>query len=254
MNSRFFGKVIAPMTPLEALRELQSRPLVTAGYGESCDVELLPGMVAAEIDACEEYLGAPLPRDIRELMTHAAGFELDGDELAWHGHVMGPEFREAFPCSICVMEDGHGNGWCVDIDRAAGKWGPVYYICQDPAVVVRQADSLAEFILQFAEQCTKPERTGSLQLVADRLVNKVWDLGGVTMDSNTLRESTDDVLRRIAEHADDGVVCDLRRARTGDGFAWGRFGPRTIVTRLGHDPVWSLQRPIEARKWWNRWA
>lgn len=240
------------MTPLDALRELQSRKLVTAEHGEACDAELLPGLSWEEIDALEEQLGAPIPHSIRELMAYAGGVEVDRDELSWNGRAFGQDVPGAFPCWMPLLDDGAGNGWNIDIDRQTGEWGPVYFACHDPAVVVRQADSLAQFIVQFADDCCQPEREGSLYLVAERRVNKVWDTGGVTMDGGALRESADETLRRAGASVEEGVVCDLRRARMGDGFAWGLYGPRTVVSRPGPEPVFVLQRPAGAKKWWRR--
>ncbi len=242
------------MTPLQALHELQSRKLVTIEDGEPCDAELLPPMSSEEIEAIEELIGAPLPVSIRELMAYAGGVEVDCDQLAWNGALMGQDVPDAFSSWIPVLEDGAGNSWNVDIDRQTGEWGTVYFACHDPAVLVRQADSLAEFILQFADDACQPEREGNLYVVAERMTHKVWDTGGVTMDANALRVSTDEVLRRAATTVDDGLVCDLRRARMGDGFAWGRFGPRTVVKRPGPEPVFVLQRPVGMRKWWRLWG
>jgi cell wall assembly regulator SMI1 len=240
------------MTPLDALRELQARKLVTVEHGEACDAELLPAMSWEEIDALEEQLGAPIPHAIRELMANAGGVEVDCDELSWNGRAFGQEVRDAFPCSMPLLDDGAGNSWSVDIDRQTGAWGPVYFVCHDPAVVVRQADSLAQFIVQFADDCCQPEREGSLSRMSQRLVNKVWDSGGVTIDAMSLRISSDDILRRAGESVEEGVVCDLRRGKMGDGFAWGLYGPRTIISRPGPEPVFVLRRPAGAKKWWRR--
>lgn len=242
------------MTPLEALRELQSRKLVTIDHGEPCDAELFPPMLREEIDALEEQLGARIPAPIRELMAYAGGVAIDCDELVWNGRLYGQQVPDALPCWMPLVEDGFGNSWNVDIDRHTGEWGAVYFACHDPAVMVRQADSLAAFILQFADDACQPEREGNLHLVAERLSHKVWDTGGVTMDAQTLRLSADPVLRRAATSVEDGLVCDLRQARIGDGLAWGRFGPRTVITRPGPEPVFVLQRPPGAKKWRRKWG
>lgn len=243
------------MTPLQALRELQSRSLVTVEEGEPCDAELLPGMSQGEIDRFEERVGAPLPAEIRELLEAAGGVEVDSDLLAWNGGVAGQYIPGAFPCSIPVLEDGCGNSWDVDIDAQTGKWGAVYFLCHDPAVVVLQAESLADFIVQFADDSCQPEREGSLYHISERLVNKVWDTGGGTLGASQLRMSADPVLRRAASGVDgEGLVCDMRRAGMGEGFAWGRYGPRTRVMRPGPEPVWVIDRPAGARKWWKLWG
>jgi cell wall assembly regulator SMI1 len=242
------------MTPLEALRELQGRKLVTVEDGEPCEAELTPAMSRAQIDQFEERLGAPLPAEIRELLSVASGVEVDFDQLAWHGDLPGQDAPGAFPCWIPVLEDGAGNSWNVDIDPKTGAWGRVYFVCHDPPVVVLQAASLAEFIIQFADDSCQPEREGSLYLVAERLVHKVWDTGGAPAEATQLRVSSDDVLRRAGSSVEEGLVCDLRQARMGDGFSLVCFGARTVVTRPGPEPVWVLTRPVGAKKWWRLWG
>jgi hypothetical protein len=38
-------------------------------------------------------------------------------------------------------------------------------------------------------------------------------------------------------------IADLRQARFGDGFAWGRFGPRTEIRRASRERLWALAAP-----------
>lgn len=242
------------MTPLEALKELQSRSLVTIEDGEPCDAELLDPMSRTEIDALEEALGAPLPASIRELMAYAGGVEVDCEELSWNGRAVGQDVPGAFACWLPVLDDGAGNSWNVDIDRQSGEWGPVYFASHDPPALVRQAGSLAEFIIQFADDACQAEREGNLYLVAERMVRKAWDTGGTLIDAATLRESADPVLRRAATSIEEGLICDMRRARMGDGFDATRFGARTIIARPGPEAVWTIQKPAGMKKWFRRRA
>jgi hypothetical protein len=54
----------------------------------------------------------------------------------------------------------------------------------------------------------------------------------------------DPALRAFADAQPPGaVVADLRRPVLGDGFAWGRFGPRTGIRRAGEDRVWAVIPP-----------
>lgn len=242
------------MTPLQALRELQGRSLVTIEDEQPCTARLMPGMSRGEIDQLGEHLGAPIPPEVRELLEVAAGVEVDGEEMLWNGDLGGLALPEVFPCWVPVLEDGAGNCWLVDIDRETGAWGRVYYACHDAPVVVLQAQSLAEFIIQYADDCCQAGREGNLYHVSERFTHKVWDTGGKSTEAAGLRLSADPVLRRAATSVEDGLVCDLREARMGDGFSWGCFGARTIVTRPGPEPVWVLSRPAGTKKWWKLWG
>lgn len=239
------------MSPLEALHELRSRRLVTADAGEPCDAELLEPMTDAEITRVEEGVGAPVPADIRELMRFAGGAEIDGDELSWNGRAFGQDVPGAFASWLPLMDDGAGNSWNVDIDPTTGAWGAVYYACHDPAVLLLQARSLAEFLVQIADDCCQAGREGPVHEVADRMVRRVGTSGGALRPAPELRTSADPVLRRAAQAPGDAEVCDLRGARRGDGFRWDRFGARTLVSRPGPEAVWVLQRPPATKRWWR---
>jgi hypothetical protein len=53
----------------------------------------------------------------------------------------------------------------------------------------------------------------------------------------------DDTLRAFLEGlTPEYLVVDLRRARTGDGFSWGRFGPKTVVTRAAAERIFAYER------------
>jgi hypothetical protein len=36
------------------------------------------------------------------------------------------------------------------------------------------------------------------------------------------------------------VIADLPRAVVGNGFAWGRFGPRSTIRRAGEERIWAV--------------
>jgi hypothetical protein len=62
------------------------------------------------------------------------------------------------------------------------------------------------------------------------------------------RQSGDPELRAFAEGLDQGaLIADLREARIGSGFAWGRYGPQTQVQRAGSQLLFAITPPERAR-------
>lgn len=57
--------------------------------------------------------------------------------------------------------------------------------------------------------------------------------------------SDDPILSAFARELLDGgfQVIDLRLAKPGDGFSWGRYGPGTQVKRFGAHAVFAYQKP-----------
>jgi hypothetical protein len=64
------------------------------------------------------------------------------------------------------------------------------------------------------------------------------------MTAATAAASDDPVLAAFgAALPVEGRIADLRGARPGQGFAWGRFGPRTEIRRAGRERLWALIPP-----------
>lgn len=59
-------------------------------------------------------------------------------------------------------------------------------------------------------------------------------------------------LRAFAETLDDRYVfIDLRNARIGQGYSWGRFGvgPEIMYRRFGENRLFALQKKEKERTW-----
>ena len=55
--------------------------------------------------------------------------------------------------------------------------------------------------------------------------------------------SNDPILSAFARELDDSCrIIDLRRAKPGDGFSWGRYGPNTRLRRFGMRAVFAYQK------------
>jgi hypothetical protein len=49
--------------------------------------------------------------------------------------------------------------------------------------------------------------------------------------------------RPSRELGDSFQIIDLRLAKPGDGFSWGRYGPRTQIKRFGTHAVFAYEKP-----------
>ena len=55
--------------------------------------------------------------------------------------------------------------------------------------------------------------------------------------------SEDSELRKFTELLDPSwQIVDLRNAKVGDGFSWGRYGPKTANKRFGERQIFAYQR------------
>ena len=201
--------------------------------GNQRTIRLLEPLSAAELAQLEALIPCQLPPDARDLLALARSFEGGPLESMDFSGLMEPMFEELFACGLPIAHDGFGNYWIVDLTADSSSWGPIFYVCHDPPVIAYQCPDIATFIADVLVMCGPPYK-GPINDVHERHSMRIWreNPGAVTRaDALT---SSDPVVRGFAAQLTSGhFVIDMRNARIGDGFSWGRFGPKTSVQRAG---------------------
>lgn len=240
------------MTVLQQLKTMLETKYVTED-GDEYEVGLLPGMNEQKIvDFTNRLPEKRLPEDISALLRFARGFRFSPlDEVTFDGlDMFGLE--RLFPCSVQLAGDGFGNFWILDIDNQ-GNWGPVFYVCHDPAVVVMHSASLAEFI-SHVDEFGKVLSTSHLDKVHEGIVNEIWGTGQNLIDYAAAVQSADSVLKEFATRAgQDYMIADLRAAVNGAGFSWGQFGAN-VDSAIRHESeyLWAIKMPEKRKGWLSR--
>ena len=256
------------MTALEQLKLIIDERYVTED-GEEFGIVLKEGLSDYQIDQLAAQLpSAQIPPEIRDLLRYTAGFSFAGlDEISFDG-VNQFGFENIFPASVQLAGDGAGNFWIVDVNPL-GEWGPVFFVCHDPAVVVKQAEDLAEFIQLIDELGKKPDQS-TLSLFLERTMMRIHGQDHGFMDIASARSSPDIVLRDFAAGLPDHfVVADLRNTPIQTGFAWGKYGPDIASTvRHENELLWGFEKRGKkamraakngspaaegGRRWWKFW-
>lgn len=231
------------MSPLQQFTELVNDKF-TDRHGRSHQVTKLKGLSTAEIGAMAQKLpGQRLPGEIEELLRFASGF----DGGFFNGPVSfvnidGFALEHFFPNLVELAGDGLGNYWLLDIDYQ-GNWGPVYFVCHEPAVIVKQAEGLAEFIRQIHED-SKDHKHSLFSQFYKGTPDKIWKLkGGGFKTIDEARVSGDHILKGFASKLPSGyLIADLRNQPVGTGFAWGKyFSIMDKEVRCGDLPLWAIQ-------------
>lgn len=57
------------------------------------------------------------------------------------------ELADRLPC-VDMAHDGFGNYWVADLTSRSTEWGPIYFACHDPPVVVFQSPNLSHFLAE----------------------------------------------------------------------------------------------------------
>ena len=181
-------------------------------------------------------------------LAFSRGFENGPVESVDFSGLMDFGMEEVFPCAIPIAHDGFGNYWVVDLTSGSRAWAPIFYVCHDPAVIVFQSASLAEFIEELLRLGNPPYKS-ALDEVHETATFAIWnDLPGMRA-AGEFHNAEDTALREFAEGlGGDWLIADLRNAAVGDGFPWGRFGPRTANRRMREERVFAIQR----KSFWKR--
>jgi cell wall assembly regulator SMI1 len=210
--------------------------------GEPITLELDAPLSAAEIDDFARSIPCPLPNEVRELLQVCRGFR-DGytDAVDFTGGLMF-ELETVFPYGLPIAADGFGNFWVVDLMPDSTEFGPIYYACHDAPVILYQSDSLADFLTELFKMCAAPYESLIDDVHEDRLYH-VWRTNPGALSYEACRDSDDAALRAFAEQlGSTWVIVDLRAARPGMGFSWGRFGPNAKLRRYGPLPIFAYER------------
>ena len=152
-------------------------------------------------------------------------------------------FAPAFASGLPIAADGYGNFWVVDLHSHSAKWGPIYFVCHDAPVILYQAESLEQFLSELFRMFKAPHQSLVDDVHEDRLAH-VWQTKPGVLSCEQCLHSNDPILSAFARELDDSFqIIDLRRAKPGDGFSWGRYGPKTLVKRFGTHAVFAYQKP-----------
>jgi hypothetical protein len=214
------------------------------------ELRLLPGLSERELKDLAARLPCPLPEEAREVLSYCRGFEGILESVDFAGLAGGFGMEEIFPHAIAIAHDGFGNYWIVDLTSESTSWGPIFFACHDAPVIVFQTDSFAHFISEVLRFGNPPWKS-EIDDVHEKHQRRVWRDNPGTMTHEQCLRSGDPDLVAFAQSLDETYLSiDLRRAKTGDGFSWGRYGPQTVNKRFGEKRVFAYQ---VRKPFWQRW-
>jgi hypothetical protein len=152
-----------------------------------------------------------------------------------------------FPGAYPLGHDGFGNYWVLDLLPDEDRCGPVFFACHDPPVIAFQSSSPSAFVREVVA-LWQPGPRSPIDVVHEDVTAAIWASNSGLADHETAITSDDATLAEFAAgFPPEAVFADLRAAEVGDGFAWGRYGPRTEWTRAGRHRLWAAVPPPARR-------
>lgn len=228
------------MTLFEIVQTAEQERL-TLATGQPVRLELLPGMSEPEIAVLDNELPYGIPPQVREVLSYCRGFKcpllVDLSGISDH------PYDEALPTGHPIATDGGGNSWVVDFQMPSPDWGPIYFVGQDPPVILLQSPSLEDFFIQLFARLKPPYRSTIDDVMSDELFN-VWRTNpGVLEHEEALASPDPEIASCARDIGADWQFVDLRGAPIGMGFSWGRYGPlHTQALRCAPEPIFAYQR------------
>jgi len=205
------------VTPLEIIRQAQADTLLDED-GSLVTLELLPGLSDAELQDFADRTPCRVPPEITELLGACSGLCGTLEQVEFTGRDLMFAFEVVFPYGLPIAADGYGNFWVVDLLPSTTTWGPIYFACHDAPVILYQADSLEQFLIELFRMFEPPQRSLIHDVHEDRLAC-VWRTNPGVLSYEQCLRSEDQVLSAFARELDESFqIMDLRRARPGDGF------------------------------------
>jgi len=226
----------------DTLREVAGAHLVDEDDHQET-LELLPPATDAEIARLESELSVPLPAELRAALRVTTGFANGPLEQLGFLDLAGFGMEDVFPCAYPLGHDGFGNYWVLDLLPDRDECGPVFFACHDPPVIAFQSAGPSEFVREVVA-LGQPGLRSPVDVVHDDSTSAIWASNSGLVDQETALAASDSVLSEFASgFPQEAVFADLREAKVGDGFPWGRYGPRTEWTRAGTHRLWATVPP-----------
>jgi len=237
------------MKPIDVIKQAEG----TVFHDQDGNIDkmtLWPPLTARELKGLQALIACPLPDEARELLLYCRGFDGVLESLDFSG-LLGGAFgmEDIFPHAIPIAHDGFGNYWLIDLTKESTCWGPIFYACHDPAVIVFQTDSLAHFISEVIRFGNPPWKS-EIDDVHEIHAKQIWTQNPGAMTYEQCQVSNDPALKTFSnECGEKFLYFDLRNAQTGDGFSWGRYGAKTLCKRHGDQRIFAYEiRPT----FWQR--
>lgn len=229
------------MKNIEIIKKLRTSTF-TDEDEEQYVLEFQEGLTNAEIDNLSKlFPNNTIDVELVEILRETKGWEGYGLEQLDFSSIGQFGFLELSPHSVTLGHDGLGNFWILDI-LDNGTLGHVYYACHDPAVFIKYSDDLNAFLNTLIEFYETPSEN-YLNEIHDKVVFDIWSSGGKVFEKtdflNTNKEF-DGFLQNF--EGDEWVIADMRNAKNGDGFAWGKFGPNNLSKRHPHELIWVIKK------------
>lgn len=232
------------MSLIALVQEFDGQEIGEDKHGNPILGKLLPAASKEELRELAGLIPCTIPSHVRDLLETTRGIVPSLHSVDFTGLSLKDliELEDLCPNGLPIAGDEYGNFWVVDLFRSSKDWGPVFYVCHDPPVMVLQAKTFEEFILQLIEKA-QGDANSKIDFVHDQAAHRIYGDNPLVKSFEEASLPGDRVLSGFAASlTKEFEFIDLRKAQVGDGFNWGRYGADTVIKRSGEDCIFACKK------------
>lgn len=185
-----------------------------------------------------------LSHDYWDLLSYSRSLILDN---SWEIQFAGARdfsHDRIFPRGICLMDDGFGGHWILDVDKE-GRPGKVYFWNHDPDCIVLLAGSLREFFEVIREYTERGNDSLFIRVYAETC-RELWGSEDNILRRKECMKSDDEAAKKFFQTLPPKYsVLDLRNVMPGDGVSLRLFFSH-VHSAVRHEtlPMWGIKETL----------
>lgn len=233
------------MSLLALIQEFDGKEIGEDRNGNPIHGKLLPGATKADLIEIAGLIPCPIPQHMKDVLDTTRGLLPSLHMVDFTGLSLKDliETGDLCPSGWPIAGDEFGNFWVVDLLPNSKDWGPIYFVCHDPPVMVLQAQNFEDFVAQLIALARK-EEDSPIERVTEKLAHRIYHENPNVQSYEDAKQLVGDgQLSSFASSLDKSYqFIDMRKARVGEGFSWGRYGPDTEIKRAGELRIFAYKK------------
>lgn len=233
------------MKYIDQIKKIEAQDYIDED-GESGNVKLEIGLTEIALQKLRNIIpGNKIPSDYENLLKYTKELESPTGILSElrFSHIEKFFQKNLLGLVISFGEDGIGGCWVQEIKRN-GCFGKILFVGHDPAVLIKQANNLEEFLDQYYDFLLDSENSFIGKLYG-KIAFEIHEGKGLLIEHSEVIKSKDLILQRFAnEFNQEWYIADLRNAKNGEGFLL-----ESNPIRLKEEEIWAIKKYKPKESW-----